>query len=102
MEAGPDPRLHKVVRWRCVDLQMELKARFGVVVHERTVGKFLAGLGYRRLSVRPQHPEADPAAEEAFKKTSPRRWLQHSPQKPAASLSRYGSKTKPASASKAP
>lgn len=102
VEAGPDPKLHKVVRWRCVDLQAELKERFGVEVHERTVGKFLAELGYRRLSVRPQHPEADPAAEEAFKKTSPRLWLRRSPQKPAASLSKSGFKMKPALASKAP
>lgn len=102
VEAGPDPKLHKVVRWRCVDLQRELKTRFGVEVHERTVGKFLAKLGYRRLSVRPQHPDADPAAEEAFKKTFPKRWLRRSPKRPVASQSKSGSRTKPASASKAP
>jgi hypothetical protein len=34
------------------------------------VGKFLSALGYRRLSVRPQHPEADEEAQEAFKKGS--------------------------------
>ncbi len=66
VEAGPGPAVHKVVRWRRVDLQKELKTRFGVEVHERTVGKYLAALGYRRLSVRPQHPEADPQAQEAF------------------------------------
>ena len=31
-------------------------------------GKSLAALGYRRLSVRPQHPRTDPDAQEAFKK----------------------------------
>lgn len=45
---------------------------FGVTMHERTVGKQLAALGFRRLSVRPQHPKSDPEAQEAFKKTSPR------------------------------
>ena len=45
----------------------------GVELHERTVGKYLAGLGYRRLSVRPRHPKTEPEAQEAFKKTSPRR-----------------------------
>ena len=38
--------------------------RFGVELHERTVGKYLAALGYRRLSVRPRHPKTDPEAQE--------------------------------------
>ena len=38
-------------------------------MHERTVGKQLASLGFRRLSARPQHPKSDPDAQEAFKKT---------------------------------
>jgi hypothetical protein len=37
-------------------------------MHERTVGKLLAELGYVRLSTRPQHPASDPAAQETFKK----------------------------------
>ena len=75
VEAGPDPALHKVVRWRRVDLRDEIKRRFGVDLHERSVGKILVSLGYRRLSVRPQHPKSDPATQEAFKKTSPRACL---------------------------
>ncbi|MCA3486764.1 MAG: winged helix-turn-helix domain-containing protein [Rhodobacter sp.] len=39
---------------------------------ERRVGKQLAAPGFRRLPVRPQHPKSDPAAQEAFRKTSPR------------------------------
>jgi transposase len=73
VEAGPDPKLDGVVRWRRKDLQRRIAARFGVEMHERTVGKKLAELGYRRLSVRPRHPKADPEAQEAFKKTSARR-----------------------------
>src|SRR5215470_7911324 len=72
VEAGPDPQVHGVVRWRRVDLRDELQRRFGVELHERSVGKVLKKLGYRRLSVRPRHPDADPEAQEAFKKTSPR------------------------------
>ena len=68
---GPDRKEHGVVRWRRQDLQREIKKRFGVTMHERTVGKQLAALGFRRLSVRPQHPKADPQAQEIFKKTSP-------------------------------
>ncbi len=70
VEKGPDPEIDGVVRWRCIDLKWWMEAQFGVVMHERTVGKQLAALGYRRLSVRPQHPKADPAEQEAFKKTS--------------------------------
>lgn len=102
VEAGPDPQVHKVVRWRRVDLQKELETRFGIRVHERTVGKYLADLGYRRLSVRPQHPDADPEAQEAFKKTSPRPWPGRSPRRPKASPSKSGSRTRRGSASKAP
>ena len=69
---GPDPAVDGVVRWRRVDLQRRIEARFGVAMHERTVGKQLAALGFRRLSVRPQHPKSDPDTQETFKKTSPR------------------------------
>ena len=73
VEAGPDPKGDGVVRWRRIDLKRRIEAEFGVVMHERTVGKQLRALGFRRLSVRPQHPKADEAAQEAFKKTSRRR-----------------------------
>ena len=70
VEAGPDPAVDGVVRWRRQDLRARIAARFGVEVHERTVGKYLAALGYRRLSVRPRHPKSDPEAQERFKKLS--------------------------------
>ena len=73
LEAGPDPAVDGVVRWRRQDLRARIAAHFGVEVHERTVGKYLAALGYRRLSVRPHHPQADPEAQATFKKTSARR-----------------------------
>src|SRR3546814_9412497 len=38
---GPDPALHKVVRWRCVDLKAEVARRFSVEVHENTIGRWL-------------------------------------------------------------
>ena len=71
VEAGPDIDVHGVVRWRCVDLQAEIKQRFEVEVSERHVGRLLKRLAFTRLSVRPRHPEADEAAQAAFKKTSP-------------------------------
>jgi transposase len=71
VEQGPDPARDGVVRWRRVDLQAVIEQRFGIQMHERTVGKILAKLGFRRLSVRPHHPEVDHAAQATFKKTSP-------------------------------
>jgi transposase len=70
VEDGPDVDVHGVVRWRCVDLQAQIKERFGVEVSERHVGRLLKRLSFTHLSVRPRHPEADEAAQAAFKKTS--------------------------------
>jgi transposase len=99
---GPDPEKEGVVRWRRVDLRGAIETRFGVQLPERTVGKLLAKLDMRRLSVRPKHPEVDLAAQEAFKKTSPSWWARLSPSPPAASRSRSGSRMKPGSGSRVP
>ena len=101
VDAGPDPAVHGVVRWRRVDLRDELQRRFGVALHERSVGKVLAKLGYRKLSVRPRHPRADEEAQETFKKTSPRPSRRKSPTAPKASRSKSGSRMRPGSASRA-
>lgn len=73
VDEGPDIAVDKVVRWRCADLKEVAKERFGVALSERSIGRVLGHLRFVRLSVRPQHPGADEAAQEAFKKTSPRR-----------------------------
>jgi transposase len=65
---GPDPATHGVVRWRCVDLQAEVKRRWQVEVHESTIGQWLHDLGLRRLQPRPVNPKKDAAEETAFKK----------------------------------
>jgi transposase len=101
VEAGPDPETDGVVRWRRVDLRKKIEERYGVKLHERSVGKLLRKLGYRRLSTRPQHPKSDEAVQEAFKKTSPSSSPRASPRPLAASRSRSGSRTRPASVSKA-
>ena len=72
VEAGPDVEIDGVVRWRCVDLKAVIAERFAAELSERSVGRLLNGRGYVRLTPRPQHRKADPAAQAAFKKTSPR------------------------------
>ena len=71
VETGPDIAKDGVVRWRRVDLRDVIEDRFGVSLHERTVGKVLHRLGFGKLSVRPAHPQGDVQARETFKKTSP-------------------------------
>lgn len=101
VRAGPDLETDGVVRWRVIDLRQKIAREFNVELHERSVGKLLRRLRFRRLSVRPRHPEADPAAQEAHKKTMPI-WSPPSFRpKLAASRSNSGCRTKRASASKA-
>lgn len=73
VERGPDVATDKVVRWRCVDLKEVIRERFDVEISERHVGRILNTRGYRRLSARPRHPQADEAAQAVFKKSSRRR-----------------------------
>jgi transposase len=71
VEQGPDLARDGVVRWRCVDLQDRIKCEWGINLHERTVGKLLRRLAFRRLSVRPQHPKSDPEVQARFSASSP-------------------------------
>ncbi len=98
---GPKPEQHKVIRWRLVDLRDEIDRCFGVQIHERTVGKLMARLNFSRVSVRPRHPEQDPAAQEAHKKTSPSWSPPRFPSMRVASRSSSGGRMRHASASKA-
>lgn len=82
--AGPDPQVHGVVRWRCVDLRDEVARRFCVTVHENTIARWLHELELTRLQPRPQHPRKDEDAEVAFKKTSPTWSKPHSPREQLA------------------
>lgn len=68
VEAGPDLAVDQVVRWRRVDLRRVIAERWGVELHERSVGKLLHRLGFARLSVRPKHPRTDPAAQAEWEK----------------------------------
>ena len=53
-ELVEQPPANKVlVRWRCADVKAEIEGRYGVVLHESSVGTLLRRLGFRRMSVRP-------------------------------------------------
>jgi transposase len=44
------------VRWQQVDLKRVTEEHFGVVYHERTIGKILKQIGFSYISARPRHP----------------------------------------------
>ena len=98
---GPDIAVDGVVRWRRIDLAHRIKREFDVDMAERSVGQMLRRLGFRRLSVRPQHPGQDASAQEAHKKTLPHWSLTPFRPRPAASRSNSGGRMKHGSASKA-
>ena len=70
-----------MVRWRCIDLQQLILARWHVAYHASTLGKLIRRLGFRHISARPRHLGQDPAEIEAFKKIYPLVWA-----RPARSL----------------
>ena len=75
IRTGPDLAKDKLVRWRCADIQARIAGLFGVSLHERSVGKsgealaspLLHRLRFSHISVRPQHPKADVAAQASFR-----------------------------------
>jgi transposase len=67
IDAGPAGDRDGVVRWRCVDLQRVIRARWAISYHERTIGQILRRLEFRHIAARPRHLGQDPAAIEAFK-----------------------------------
>ena len=101
VEQGPDLETHGVVRWRRVDLRERIAERFGISFHKRSIGKLLRRLNFRRISVRPQHPESDPAEQVAFKKTSLKWHGRRYPRPPGNDQSRFGGRMKRVSDSRA-
>ena len=67
---GPDLADHGVVRWGRADLARAIKARFGVVLAERSISIVLRRLGFRRLVARPRHPGHDAQAQASFRPRS--------------------------------
>ena len=68
---GPDLRRDGCVAWRARDLCALVEGRFGVRYGESGMLKLLKGLDLSWQKTRPVHPEADPRAQERFKKPCP-------------------------------
>ena len=97
-QQAQDP--HAGVR-RAEDLRQWIQQQFGKLYSLPGLYNLLHRLGYSCLMPRPRHLKADPAAQEAFKK-KPWSRSSRSPSSIRASGSRSGSRTRLASASKAP
>lgn len=54
--------------WSGRRVQDELRAQFGKTVHLSRCYEFLDAVGYSRQKPRPRHVDADPVAQETFKK----------------------------------
>ena len=68
---GPDLKRHGCVAWRARDLCDVVERRFGVRYRETGMLRLLKGLDLSWQKARPVHPEADPGAQERFKKVCP-------------------------------
>jgi transposase len=69
IEAGPRPE-DQVCALRGIEAQRILHQEFGVLRSLSTTLRILHQARFAKLLPRPQHPDADPAAQEAFKKKS--------------------------------
>ncbi len=95
VEAGPDPAVDGVVRWRRVDLKRVIEERFKVIHSERSVSALLRVLSFSFIGGRPQHPAQDRPVLEAFEKTSRARSQRTEAICPRRCRSRSASKMKP-------
>src|SRR5919199_870654 len=68
---GPKLERDGCIAWRARDLCVLVEARFGVRYGESGMLKLLKGLDLSWQKTRPIHPEADPKAQERFKRPCP-------------------------------
>jgi transposase len=67
--AGPDPEVSGLSAFTREDLVRICKKRFAKSLHVTSMGRILRELGLSRQKGRPSHPEKNPAAPAAFKKS---------------------------------
>ena len=65
---GPDPQRDGAAAWTRADLGRWLEGRFGKAFHPSSLSRVLGRLDLSRQKARPVHPEADPGAQERFRK----------------------------------
>ena len=65
---GPDPDRDGVSAWRLIDICRLCEERFGVAYSVSGMFDLLKGLDLSWQKSRPRHPQADAAAQKAFKK----------------------------------
>ena len=98
LDAGPLPD-DGVCTLRSKDVQRILPHEFGQLRSQNAVYGLLHRLGYSSLVPRPQHPQADPAAQEEFKKSLSSGWTKSKRNIPTAGC-KSSAKTKHGSDSK--
>ena len=64
----PDPERDGISAWTRADLCAWLEARFGKAFHPSSLSRVLTRLDLSWQKARPVHPEADPKAQERFRK----------------------------------
>jgi transposase len=69
LDAGPTAQ-DEVCAWSGAAIARLLEKEFNVVLKRDAVYKLLHRMNYSWLCPRPRHPKSDPAAQDAFKKTS--------------------------------
>ena len=67
--AGADPETSGLSAFTRDDLVRICEERFGKRLHVTSMGRILRDLGLSRQKTRPSHPQKDPAAQAAFKKS---------------------------------
>jgi transposase len=96
---GADRKKDGISAWRVSDLRRIVEDRFGVHYSGSGLTRLLHALDLSWQTPRPRHPKADPAAQEAFKKSSGGCRIGLLPS--TRSASRFGSRTRPGSGRKA-
>jgi transposase len=98
---GPQIERDGVVEYRLSHIRELSRRHFGADYSQGGMHAVLRRMGFSWLKPRPVHPKTDLAAQEAFKKTSPRRWHVSTISIPTPSGWRSGSRTRPGSVKKA-
>lgn len=99
LDAGP-PQDGPVCAYRGPEIRAHIRSAFGVPFSVSGAYSLLHRLGYSALRPRPRHRKADALAQERFKKDTPLLSIVSARSSPARS-SKSGSRTRPASASRA-